>query len=98
MLAAVVNSIPPRRPFPCFTAILDRGRRARLALPCLRRFAIFSTKQNMIYYALGVAAVVFFFIIRKRIADVPGPPSDSEWDAQSEDNLSRALNDRFTRF
>ena len=52
----------------------------------------------MIYYALGVVAVVLVVILRKKITDAPGPPSDSEWDAQSDENLSRALNDRFARF
>ena len=52
----------------------------------------------MIYYALGVVAVVLVVILQKRFTDLPGPPSDSEWDAQPDNNLSRTLRDRFARF
>ena len=61
MLAAVTIH-PPRRPFPCFTAILDRGCRARvLPLPCLRlRLAIFGNRQNDLL-CLGCRRRCFLF-------------------------------------
>ena len=53
----------------------------------------------MIYYAMGVVAVVFFVILRKKISEGGAVPlSDSEWDARGVDGLSRALRDRFARF
>ena len=56
----------------------------------------------MIWYAVGITTVIFYFIVRAQLRRMPidmDCTSDSdEWDASATDSLSTSLKDRFARF
>ena len=67
--------------------------------------AHFILYYKMIWYAVGITTVIFYFIVRAQLRRMPidmdcTSESDSggEWDASPADSLSETLKDRFARF
>ena len=59
----------------------------------------------MIWYAVGITTVIFYFIVRAQLRRMPidmdcTPDSDSggEWEATPANSLSETLSERFARF
>ena len=65
----------------------------------------FYCKDKMIWYAVGITTVIFYFIVRAQLRRMPidmdctsDSDSGGEWDASPADSLSETLKDRFARF
>ena len=52
--------------------------------------------KKMIYYAIGVVAVISYLILRRKVGE--SVPPDTDWDARTHNDLSTTLRNRFTRF
>ena len=99
-------------PYPLKGASKRFRRSGRSPGSSLSRFGSFSSflthfycKDKMIWYAMGITTVIFYFIVRAQLRRMPidmdctsDSDSGGEWDASPADSLSETLKDRFARF